>query len=62
MLLYLINQFPYYSDYFYQNRSNPNYAIRGGRASNNTACGAFLVNIDAIAANPYWGPGAAISY
>jgi len=63
VLLYLINQFPYYSDYFYQDRSGYQcYPVRGGYSSIGARCGAFYVYAYFVASSAYWYIGAALVY
>jgi len=62
VLLYLINPFPYYSDYFYQNRSDQKYSTRGGASNYATSCGIFYVSLRSVISSTAWNVGAALSY
>jgi len=62
VLPYLINQFSYYSDYFYQSRSGIFYSIRGGPSDSGLGCGFSYVYLYRDAGHMYWSRGAALSY
>lgn len=63
VLLYHINQCStFYTDQFYQSRSNERYPFRGGRSNTGSGCGSFFLVISNIFSVNYWYIGTALSY
>ena len=51
----------YYSDYFWSNNSQVDYACHGGRADGSSRCGAWYLHLNNADSDAYWGIAAAPS-